>query len=127
MSSTDFTVFASADFNPSEYANAILAGEPYPAATDPKSQSAVPGKPVQEPPAKEDISEAISKLIHGIDDVTKQIKKLVRPIEPLRRVSHCYLGIATSRRPSISSSKLERAFWIAHICEIIHHGTGQIP
>ena len=74
MSSIDFTVFASADFNPSEYANAILAGEPYPAATDPKSQSAGPGK---EPPAKEDISEAISKLIHGIDDVAKQIKQLV--------------------------------------------------
>ncbi|KAF8348129.1 Golgi transport complex subunit 5-domain-containing protein [Amanita rubescens] len=73
MSSIDFTVFAGADFNPSEYANAILAGEPYPAAIDPKSQSAGLGK---EPPAKEDISEAISKLVHGIDDVTKQIKQL---------------------------------------------------
>ncbi|KAK2467810.1 hypothetical protein APHAL10511_000105 [Amanita phalloides] len=72
MPSADLAVFASPDFNPSEYANIILAGELYPV----ESQSTGPSKS-QEPPAKEDISEAISKLTNGIDDVTKQIRRLV--------------------------------------------------
>ncbi|KIL68918.1 hypothetical protein M378DRAFT_70503 [Amanita muscaria Koide BX008] len=56
----EFAIFASPDFVPSEYANAILAREPR-----------------QEPPAKEDVSEAISKLTYAVEDVTNQIKQLV--------------------------------------------------
>ncbi|KIM91987.1 hypothetical protein PILCRDRAFT_809983 [Piloderma croceum F 1598] len=77
--STDYSVFASPDFDPNEYANATLAGDPYP----PQSLSAAPG--VKPPalkytalePAKEDISVAISKLDFGIEDVSKQIKNVV--------------------------------------------------
>ncbi|KAA1471874.1 hypothetical protein DENSPDRAFT_800169 [Dentipellis sp. KUC8613] len=71
---TDFAVFASADFDANEYANAILAGEPYP----PQAGSAA--KPTKGPslqPAREDISVAIAKLNYGIDDVSKQIKNVV--------------------------------------------------
>ncbi|KAJ7072504.1 Golgi transport complex subunit 5-domain-containing protein [Mycena amicta] len=50
----DYSVFTSTDFDPNEYANAVLAGE-----------------------SKEDISVAISKLSAGVDDVSKQIKSVV--------------------------------------------------
>lgn len=67
---SDYSVFATPDFNPNEYANAILAGEPYPDQKYTKLS-------IQDPIAKEDISVAISKLTSGIDDVAKQIKQLV--------------------------------------------------
>lgn len=77
----DFSVFASPDFDTNEYANAILAGEPYLPSSDPKlTGKAIVTRPTttQDPPAKEDISVAISKLTFGIDDVSKQIKNMVR-------------------------------------------------
>lgn len=81
----DYSVFASPDFDPNDYANAILAGEPYP----PQSDTKVALKPAlsiaksaaQDSIAKEDISVAISKLTFGIDDVSKQIKNLVRLLQ----------------------------------------------
>ncbi|TFY76638.1 hypothetical protein EWM64_g7374 [Hericium alpestre] len=69
----DYAVFASGDFDANEYANAILAGEPYPSqpgATKPTKTSGIE-------PAKEDISVAIAKLNYGIEDVSKQIKNVV--------------------------------------------------
>lgn len=77
----DYSVFTGIDFDPNDYANAILAGDPYPPQPDPR----VASKPaliltksaVQDSIAKEDISVAISKLTFGIDDVSKQIKNLV--------------------------------------------------
>ena len=69
----DYAIFASHDFNPNDYAHAVLAGEPYPSqsASKPKAKlSAVE-------PAKEDISVAITKLNSGIDDVSKQLKSVV--------------------------------------------------
>jgi len=69
----DYAVFASHDFNPNDYAHAVLAGEPYPSqsASKPKAKlSAVE-------PAKEDISVAITKLNSGIDDVSKQLRNVV--------------------------------------------------
>ncbi|RDB25440.1 Conserved oligomeric Golgi complex subunit 5 [Hypsizygus marmoreus] len=74
--SSDFTVFAIPEFDPNEYANAILAGESYPPASDSKTGGKLP-LPPQDLPAKEDISVAISKLTFGIDDVSKQIKNVV--------------------------------------------------
>ncbi|KAL4267054.1 Conserved oligomeric Golgi complex subunit 5 [Pleurotus pulmonarius] len=59
----EYTVFANPEFDPNEFANSILSGDAL------KSQA--------EPPAKEDISEAIAKLDAGVDDVSKQIKGLV--------------------------------------------------
>ncbi|KAF7298173.1 ACT domain-containing protein [Mycena chlorophos] len=64
----DYSVFASADFDPNEYANAVLAGESYPVSDVP---------PKFEPSPKEDISVAISKLGAGVDDVNRQIKSMV--------------------------------------------------
>ncbi|KAF9451293.1 hypothetical protein P691DRAFT_773277 [Macrolepiota fuliginosa MF-IS2] len=78
---SEYSVFASPEFNPNDYANAILAGEPYPPQADAKvaSKPALSlAKPAtQDSIAKEDISVAISKLTFGIDDVSKQIKNLV--------------------------------------------------
>ena len=99
--SVDYSVFAIPDFDPNEYANAVLAGESYPASslevpTDPGSRKQGHGStlaPIQPQagkkrvgvdivsilePAREDISVAISKLDLGIEDVNKQIKALVR-------------------------------------------------
>jgi hypothetical protein len=71
-------VFASHDFNPNDYANAILAGEPYPPSTsDAKATFKHSKGTYQESVGKEDISVAISKLTFGIDDISKQIKSLV--------------------------------------------------
>lgn len=68
----DYSVFASSDFDPNDYANAILAGEPYP-ELNPKT----PAKSSFEPSPKEDISVAIAKLTFGVEDVSKQIKSVV--------------------------------------------------
>ncbi|KAG5637228.1 hypothetical protein H0H81_005350 [Sphagnurus paluster] len=73
---SDFAVFSSPQFDANEYANTILAGEPYPPASDSKPASKLTVSP-QDPPAKEDISVAISKLTFSIDDVSKQIKTVV--------------------------------------------------
>ncbi|KAH7888451.1 Golgi transport complex subunit 5-domain-containing protein [Phlebopus sp. FC_14] len=73
---TDYSVFAIPDFDANEYANAILAGEPYPPATQQAHPKSRPTISLLEP-AKEDISLAISKLDLGIEDVSKQIKTLV--------------------------------------------------
>jgi hypothetical protein len=82
-SHVDYAVFASTDFDPNDYANAILAGEPYPpqpgAKPAPKSSFNLAKATTQDSIAKEDISVAISKLTFGIDDVSKQIKTLVCP------------------------------------------------
>jgi len=72
----DFAVFATSIFDANEYANAILAGEPYPPPSDSKPAAKLAVSP-QDLPAKEDISVAISKLTFSIDDVSKQIKSVV--------------------------------------------------
>ncbi|KAF9484491.1 hypothetical protein BDN70DRAFT_825599 [Pholiota conissans] len=75
----DYSTFASPDFDPNEYANAILAADTYPPA-DGKLATKAPSQTkatVQDPIAKEDISVAISKLTFGIEDVSKQIRNLV--------------------------------------------------
>ncbi|TFK25504.1 hypothetical protein FA15DRAFT_639269 [Coprinopsis marcescibilis] len=74
----DYSVFANVDFDPNEYANAILAGESYPPTADHKPAYGKSSKSTfQDPIGKEDISVAISKLTFGIEDVSKQIKSLV--------------------------------------------------
>lgn len=77
---TDYAVFASPDFDPNEYANAILASDTYP-PSEPRllgARAATNLKGTQESIAKEDISVAISKLTFGIEDVSKKIRNLVR-------------------------------------------------
>ncbi|TRM69739.1 Golgi transport complex subunit 5-domain-containing protein [Schizophyllum amplum] len=71
--SSDYAVFASEGFDSNDYANAILAGEPYPTSDAKRG----PGRPSFDSPSKEDVSVAISRLTYGIDDVSKQIKNLV--------------------------------------------------
>jgi hypothetical protein len=95
--STDYSVFASPDFDPNEYANASLAGEPYPPQTlshtqPPTGVKLPPLKTTGLEPAKEDISVAISKLDFGIEDVSKQIKNVVRPRSTTLSVFLCFDG-----------------------------------
>lgn len=77
----DYSLFASSAFDANEYANATLSGDPYLPSSNSKSSST--GKQASklsapEASAKDDISLAISKLSLGIEDVSKQIKSLVR-------------------------------------------------
>ncbi|EJD03176.1 uncharacterized protein FOMMEDRAFT_146834 [Fomitiporia mediterranea MF3/22] len=80
-----YAAFAVPNFDANEYANAILAGEPFPPpppVTSGDSSQTHAGKvtkvaPTSSEPAKEDISVAISKLTLGIDDVSKQLKNVV--------------------------------------------------
>lgn len=77
----DYFVFASSDFDPNEYANAILAADSAYLASESKHSgkgSSLLKGPLQDSIAKEDISMAISKLSFGIEDVSKQIRSLVR-------------------------------------------------
>ena len=69
----DYSVFASANFDANEYANAILGGELYPPQTGPSKTQKASGLD----PQKEDIPVAIAQLNYGIDDVSKQIKSVV--------------------------------------------------
>lgn len=66
-------MFASSDFDPNEYANAVLAGEPYP----PQAGKSRTTKSTGLAPANEDISVAISKLNYNIEDADKQLKNVV--------------------------------------------------
>ncbi|EIW82672.1 hypothetical protein CONPUDRAFT_100969 [Coniophora puteana RWD-64-598 SS2] len=77
---TDYAAFAADDFDPNEYANAILAGEPYP--PPPQTATRSSSRPPPQPkgafePAKEDISVAIARLDYSIEDVSKQIRNVV--------------------------------------------------
>ncbi|KAK7035254.1 hypothetical protein VNI00_012021 [Paramarasmius palmivorus] len=74
--SLDYSIFASPNFDPNDYANAVLAGEPYPPPND-SPVAKTPKLNTPEASTKEEISLAISKLSSGIDDVAKQIKTLV--------------------------------------------------
>jgi hypothetical protein len=76
----DYSVFATPEFDANEYANALLAGEPYPPQQYTGTAKPAPTKPPGVEPAKEDISVAISKLNFGIEDVSKQIKHVVRSL-----------------------------------------------
>jgi hypothetical protein len=71
-----YAPFAYPDFDSNEYANATLAGDPYPYPSPTTTSKSSLLKP--QPVAKEDISVAISKLNFGIEDVAKQIKSVVR-------------------------------------------------
>ncbi|KAG2055186.1 hypothetical protein BDR06DRAFT_1020429 [Suillus hirtellus] len=67
----DYSSFVIDDFDINDYANAILAGEPYPQH---QTQFA---KPRTGAASKDDISVTISKLDSSIENVGKQIKSLV--------------------------------------------------
>ncbi|KAG1776989.1 Golgi transport complex subunit 5-domain-containing protein [Suillus placidus] len=71
----DYSLFTLPDFDANDYANAILAGEPYPQVH--QTPYAKPRMGTALESAKEDISVAISKLDLSIEDVGKQIKSLV--------------------------------------------------
>ncbi|GJJ06135.1 hypothetical protein Clacol_000324 [Clathrus columnatus] len=80
MLMTDYSVFSRPEFDPNDYANAVLAGEPYSAQSSKtphtKSSSATTrGTGIELP--KEDISLALTKLNLGIDDVAKQLRAVV--------------------------------------------------
>lgn len=89
----DYAVYALPDFDPNDYANAVLAGEPYPqpsaagsvpgstsrasAPTGPKALATLRGIGSSGRTDAEDISVAIAKLTYSIEDVEKQIKNVV--------------------------------------------------
>jgi hypothetical protein len=79
VSNADYSVFSIPEFDANEYANAVLAGDPYPPTSSTQQIQSKPRTTVSIlEPAKEDISVAISKLDLGIEDISKQIKALVR-------------------------------------------------
>ena len=75
-----YAVFASPDFDADDYANAILAGEPFNRPTsskDSKIAKNASSASASSETAREDISVAISKLNVGLDDVSKQLRNEV--------------------------------------------------
>ncbi|KIO22676.1 hypothetical protein M407DRAFT_27784 [Tulasnella calospora MUT 4182] len=73
----DYSVFSNPDFDANEYANAVLAGEPYPPPPKSKSRGTTTNATIASEAAKEDISVALGKLTLGIDDVSQQLRSLV--------------------------------------------------
>ncbi|KAH9940460.1 uncharacterized protein BXZ73DRAFT_98890 [Epithele typhae] len=82
---SDYAVFALPDFDPNDYANAVLAGEPYP----PQGAKTKPAKSSGLAPASEDVSVAISKLTYNLEDVEKQLKN-VSVYESFGHMTFCY-------------------------------------
>ena len=73
----DYSLFASSDFDPNEYANAILATDQSHHAEFKLGNKSLLKTSTHDSIAKEEISVAISKLTFGIEDVSKQIRNLV--------------------------------------------------
>ena len=87
----EHAVFAHPDFNPNEYANAILAGESYP----PQGSKTKAVRTAAFEPINEDVSVAISKLTFGIDDVEKQLKNVVSLCFDHARSKYCISNVLT--------------------------------
>lgn len=79
-STPDYAVFANPSFDANEYANAVLAGESYtrtkPPASSTRTSSKTPVAPTST--GREDLSVALAQLNFGIDDVSKQLRGVVR-------------------------------------------------
>lgn len=127
----DQSVFGNIDFDPNDYANAVLAGEPYPAQPG-KSK---PMKSAGLSPANEDISVAIGKLNVGLDDVEKQLKSVVSVMCVLRRfpcldADELLVGHATPRGALGAGRRDDRARGVLDVCERwferAGRGTGQV-
>src|SRR4051794_29410835 len=79
----DYATFAHPSFDPNEYANAILAAQPYriPSGASIDASSKVPATSVgmidTAGTNKEEISVALAKLSFGIDDVNRQLKNVI--------------------------------------------------
>jgi hypothetical protein len=71
-------------FDANEYANAVLAGEQYKPSQSKRTTKSVS---TTNEGAKEDISVAIAKLSFGIEDVSKQLKTVVRFLSSVDRSS----------------------------------------
>jgi len=102
---SDYSLFTTPDFDANDYANAILAGEPYPQLH--QTQSAKPRTGAALGSAKEDISVVISKLDLSVEDVGKQIKALVRYYFHCTEclvAYHAVVGYRPPRRPTSASS-----------------------
>ena len=75
-----YASFASQSFDANDYANAILAGEPYP---PPSSEGRGTSNQLKASASllldqgREDVSVAISKLTLNVDEVSKQLKNVV--------------------------------------------------
>ena len=107
----DYAVFAHSEFEPNDYANAILAGEPYP----PQAGKSKPVKTTFEP-ANEDISVAIQKLNFSIDDVEKQLKNVVclTSVLALNSAQARISGHHTSRGAARTGCWCDRAGGLPH-------------
>lgn len=81
----EYATFTNPSFDVNEYANAVLAGEPYPPVAKPPATATranfqnPPKTPIASSSAgQEDLSVALAKLNFGIDDVSKQLRGVVR-------------------------------------------------
>jgi hypothetical protein len=111
---TDYSVFASTGFDANDYANAVLAGEAYPHTI---SAKAAPTRTLTSSRyAKEDVSVAIAKLDAGIEDISKQLKSVVRVLKVcelkyallMLYCSFLYQGHKSPRSAACARSEHER-------------------
>ncbi|CAG7854281.1 Conserved oligomeric Golgi complex subunit 5 Short=COG complex subunit 5; AltName: Full=Component of oligomeric Golgi complex 5 [Serendipita indica DSM 11827] len=78
MGSLDYATFAHPAFDANEYANAILAAQPYRIPnTSNQLESGFKTTGLIEGGNKEEISVALAKLSFGIDDVNRQLKNVI--------------------------------------------------
>jgi len=83
-STVDYLTFANPSFDANEYANAVLAGEQYPNTKPPPTstrttfQTTPKTAVTSSSTGREDLSVALAQLNFGIDDVSKQLRGVVR-------------------------------------------------
>ncbi|OCB86824.1 hypothetical protein A7U60_g5997 [Sanghuangporus baumii] len=97
-----YDAFAVPDFDANEYANAILAGEPFPPPHTTSTREQQPGRIAKtssliSEPAKEDISVAISKLTVGIDDVEQQPGRIAKTSSLISEPAKEDISVAISK------------------------------
>jgi len=100
QSGLDYTTFADPLFDANEYANAILAGEKY---TPSHSKRTTKSVSTTNEGAKEDISVALAKLSFGIEDVSKQLKTVVRCVAS---VECSFIGLTSSSQVNVHHEAL---------------------
>lgn len=77
----DYTTFAHPSFDANEYANAILAAQPYrpsdPSTSNVATNAVATAASTTKAEGAEEISVVLAKLSFGLDDVNRQLKNVI--------------------------------------------------
>ena len=105
-SDSQYAAFTVSDFDANDYANAILAVEPYPPTTENRASQAQQKPSLIFDQGREDLSVAISKLTLNVDEVGKQLRNVVRVSTVLYETGDAYSWCGFRTEPAAMRSSL---------------------